>query len=95
MTVVLASSCAGDILPFQSVWGGTTAASFPAKTAHRRDEADKEGFIYGHGDTRHWSSRATTKDVPYLLPYNTVLGPGMNSELTFFSLSLLVGYANS
>ncbi|OSD06981.1 hypothetical protein PYCCODRAFT_1359876 [Trametes coccinea BRFM310] len=61
MTVVVASSSDGKILPFQSVWGGSTEASLPAKDAPRRGEADRLGFVYAHGDTRHWSSKETTK----------------------------------
>lgn len=62
-TLVVASSCGGDILPFQSVWGGTSDASLPKATASRRAEADALGFTYDHGDTRHWSSLETTKNV--------------------------------
>ncbi|KAH9855110.1 hypothetical protein C2E23DRAFT_724537 [Lenzites betulinus] len=61
MTVVVASSLDGKLLPFQSVWGGTTDTSLPARSAPRRAEADALGFVYAHGDTRHWSSRETTK----------------------------------
>ncbi|KAF7799758.1 hypothetical protein EIP86_011000 [Pleurotus ostreatoroseus] len=61
-TIVLASSMSGNILPFQSVWGGSTNSSLPAKDAPRRAEADTLGFTYAHGDTRHWSSRQTTKE---------------------------------
>ncbi|TFK78242.1 hypothetical protein K466DRAFT_441015, partial [Polyporus arcularius HHB13444] len=60
-TVVVASSMSGNMLPFQSVWGGKTAESLPAEEAPRHAEADKLGFTYGHGDTRHWSFRETTK----------------------------------
>lgn len=62
-TVVVASSCAGDILPFQSVWGGSTNASLPKATASRWTEANANGFTYAHGDIRHWSSTETTKEV--------------------------------
>lgn len=62
-TLVVASSNGGDILPFQSVWGGSTPASLPSQKALRREEADREGFTYAHGDTRHWSSLETTKAV--------------------------------
>lgn len=65
VTIVVASSLDGKLLPFQSVWGGSTNASLPSKDAPRRDEADKLGFVYAHGDTRHWhwSSKETTKKV--------------------------------
>ncbi|KAI9057076.1 hypothetical protein FKP32DRAFT_1584394 [Trametes sanguinea] len=71
MTVVVASSLDGQILPFQSVWGGSTEASLPSKDAPRRDEADRLGFKYAHGDTRHWSSKETTKKwiVEVLIPF--------------------------
>ncbi|KAG9118568.1 hypothetical protein FRC07_006863 [Ceratobasidium sp. 392] len=70
-TLVVASSCGGDILPFQSVWGGTTDASLPSADAARRKEADELGFQFAHGDTRHWSSLHTTKEwvVGTLVPY--------------------------
>lgn len=51
------------MLPFQSVWGGKTAELLPSTKAARRNEADALGFKYAHGDTRHWSSRETTKEV--------------------------------
>ncbi|EIW56579.1 uncharacterized protein TRAVEDRAFT_107282, partial [Trametes versicolor FP-101664 SS1] len=62
MTLVVASSMSGNMLPFQSVWGGKTAESLPSTKAARRNEADALGFKYAHGDTRHWSSRETTKE---------------------------------
>lgn len=63
ITVVIASSAAGDMLPIQSVWGGTTDESLPAHAAPRWKEADDLGFKYAHGDKRHWSSRETAKNV--------------------------------
>lgn len=39
--------------------------SLPAVTALWRAEADALGFTYGHSDTRHWSSRETTKAVEF------------------------------
>ncbi|OSC97296.1 hypothetical protein PYCCODRAFT_1377428 [Trametes coccinea BRFM310] len=71
MTVVVASSLDGQMLPFQSVWGGSTEASLPSKQAPRRDEADQLGFTYAHGDTRHWSSKETTKKwvIEILIPF--------------------------
>ncbi|KAG8780885.1 hypothetical protein FRC12_022488 [Ceratobasidium sp. 428] len=71
-TLVVASSCGGDFLPFQSVWGGKTEGSLPNKAAPRRAEADQLGFTFAHGDKRHWSSLSTTKSwvketlIPYL-----------------------------
>jgi hypothetical protein len=62
-TLVIGSTAGGSMLPLQTIWGGKTAASLPSRTALRRDEADKHGFSYGHGDTRHWSSLETTKEV--------------------------------
>ncbi|PCH39630.1 hypothetical protein WOLCODRAFT_85994, partial [Wolfiporia cocos MD-104 SS10] len=67
-TVVLASSMSGNILPFQSVWGGTTDESLPAHSAHQCAEADALRFIYAHGDTHHWSSQELTKEKHHLLP---------------------------
>lgn len=51
------------MLPIQSVWGGATDESLPARAAPRWKEADDLGFKYAHGDKRHWSSRETTKKV--------------------------------
>ncbi|KAG8796133.1 hypothetical protein FRC12_004330 [Ceratobasidium sp. 428] len=60
-TLVVASSCGGDILPFQSVWGGKENRSLPQPTAPRYEEAKDMGFTYVHGDKRHWSTLGTTK----------------------------------
>ena len=60
---MIGSTAGGTMLPLQTIWGGKTLASLPSRTALRRDEADKNGFSYGHGDTRHWSSLETTKEV--------------------------------
>jgi hypothetical protein len=60
------------MLPIQSVWGGATDESLPARAAPRWKEADDLGFKYAHGDKRHWSSRETTKKVPYFFHLNAV-----------------------
>ncbi|KAH9840658.1 uncharacterized protein C8Q71DRAFT_675425, partial [Rhodofomes roseus] len=60
-TIVTASSMAGQIIPFQSVWGGTTDQSLPSRSDPNWPTANLLGFRYAHGDTRHWSSRETTK----------------------------------
>ncbi|KAG8702383.1 hypothetical protein FRC09_004765 [Ceratobasidium sp. 395] len=60
-TLVVALSCGGDILPFQSVWGGKENRSLPQPTAPRYEEAKDMGFTYVHGDKRHWSTLGTTK----------------------------------
>ncbi|KAF8600646.1 hypothetical protein BDV93DRAFT_447000 [Ceratobasidium sp. AG-I] len=79
-TIVVASSCGGDFLPIQSVWGGSTPASLPKPSAPRRAEADAYGFTYAHGDTRHWSSLGSTKKwvkehlVPFLVRVRTEEG---------------------
>ncbi|EJD32784.1 hypothetical protein AURDEDRAFT_77456 [Auricularia subglabra TFB-10046 SS5] len=62
-TLVVTSTASGMMLPFHSIWGGSTDKSLPAANAPRRTEADALGFKYAHGDTRHWSSRETTKMV--------------------------------
>ncbi|EUC62934.1 pogo transposable element with KRAB domain protein, putative [Rhizoctonia solani AG-3 Rhs1AP] len=61
-TLVVASSCGGDILPFQSVWSGKSDASLPKPTASRRAEADQLKFTFTHGDTCQWSSLQTIKE---------------------------------
>ncbi|KZV94454.1 hypothetical protein EXIGLDRAFT_611678, partial [Exidia glandulosa HHB12029] len=63
MTMVVASSCNGDMLPFQTVWGGSTSESLPSPLAEKWEEAQALGFKHTHGDTRHWSSRDSTKEV--------------------------------
>ncbi|KDQ59226.1 hypothetical protein JAAARDRAFT_112364, partial [Jaapia argillacea MUCL 33604] len=69
-TVVTASSMSGNMLPFQSIWGGTTAASLPCTRAATQDEADALGFTYSHSNKRRWSSKDTTKQVlEKLIPY--------------------------
>ncbi|EJD34074.1 hypothetical protein AURDEDRAFT_76493 [Auricularia subglabra TFB-10046 SS5] len=60
-TLVVTSTASGMMLPFHSIWGGSTAKSLPAANAPCRAEADALGFKYAHGDKRHWSSRETTK----------------------------------
>lgn len=73
-TVVVASSMDGDMLPFQSVWGGSSPASLPSKRAARYEEANELGFKWVHGDSRHWSSRETTIDW-----CNTIFFPHIES----------------
>ncbi|KAI9059118.1 hypothetical protein FKP32DRAFT_1580172, partial [Trametes sanguinea] len=85
MTLVVASSLDGKLLPFQSVWGGTTEASLPSRDAPRREEADALGFKYAHGDTRHWSSKETTKQwiIEVLIPFldeQIANDPDLNAE---------------
>ena len=53
----------GNMLPFQSVWGGSTVASLPALSAPHQDEANSLGFTYAHGNKHYWSSHGTTKEV--------------------------------
>lgn len=43
-TLAVASSCDGDILPFQAVWGGKTIASCPKPDVRR--EAESLGFHF-------------------------------------------------
>ncbi|PCH33286.1 hypothetical protein WOLCODRAFT_60336, partial [Wolfiporia cocos MD-104 SS10] len=90
-TIVLASSMLGNILPFQSVWGGTTDESLPACSAHQCAEADALGFIYAHGDTCHWSSRDSTKEwVRVVLdPYLARMHEKHHLPLTAKSILLL------
>ncbi|KDQ52398.1 hypothetical protein JAAARDRAFT_86036, partial [Jaapia argillacea MUCL 33604] len=70
-TVVTASSMSGNMLPFQSIWGGLTAQSLPSTRAARHDEADSLSFTYRHGDKCHWSSQDTMKAwvLQTLIPY--------------------------
>ncbi|KIM91807.1 hypothetical protein PILCRDRAFT_914 [Piloderma croceum F 1598] len=74
-TLVIGSTPGGTILPLQTIWGGKTDVRLPSHQALRRTEANENGFTYGNGDKRHWSSLATTKEcinntvVPH---FNTV-----------------------
>lgn len=66
-TLCVASSAAGDFLPFQQVWSGKTAASLPSSTADGMDEARELGFDFAFAQskkrTSHFSTLKTMKEV--------------------------------
>ncbi|KAF9519263.1 hypothetical protein BS47DRAFT_1288615, partial [Hydnum rufescens UP504] len=53
-TLMVASSASGDMLPFQSIHKGKTAASLPLAKAHARGES--MGILWTAGVDTHWSS---------------------------------------
>ncbi|KZV94983.1 hypothetical protein EXIGLDRAFT_611197, partial [Exidia glandulosa HHB12029] len=73
MTMLVASSCSGELLPFQTVWGGKRADSLPSPAADGWAEAEALGFKHAHGDTRHWSSRQSMKEwvEDVVIPYHS------------------------
>ncbi|KAF9509948.1 hypothetical protein BS47DRAFT_1319917 [Hydnum rufescens UP504] len=69
-TLMVASSAAGDMLPFQSIHKGKTAVSLPLAKAHARGEL--MGILWTAGGDTHWSSLAAMQAwvdkvlVPYI-----------------------------
>lgn len=53
-TLMIATSCAGGMLPIQTIWSGKTAQSLPA--AHLRQPLEKRGHIWSCGGDKHWSN---------------------------------------
>ncbi|KAF9515806.1 hypothetical protein BS47DRAFT_1293384, partial [Hydnum rufescens UP504] len=53
-TLMVASSAAGDMLPFQSIHKGKTVASLPLAKARARGES--MGILWTAGGDTHWSS---------------------------------------
>lgn len=66
-TLVVATSCGGDVLPFQQVWGGATKKSCPSDNADGMDEALKLGFDFTPARSAkkgsHFSTLKTMKEV--------------------------------
>ena len=67
-TLAVASSAAGDILPFQQVWAGKTKKSLPSPNAGRMAEALELGIQFSAADsktkkTSHFSTIKTMKEV--------------------------------
>jgi hypothetical protein len=62
-TLMITTTCSGEVLPVQSIWAGKTAQSLPA--ARVRAEAEREGHIFTTGGDRHWSTFACMKEVSY------------------------------
>jgi hypothetical protein len=60
-TLMITTSCSGEMLPVQCIWSGKTAQSLPA--ARVRAEAEREGHIFTSGGDRHWSTFACMQEV--------------------------------
>ncbi|EKM55812.1 uncharacterized protein PHACADRAFT_58383, partial [Phanerochaete carnosa HHB-10118-sp] len=65
-TLCVASTAAGDILPFQQVWSGKTKASLPKTIAPSMAEAKELGFHFTFANsakrTSHFSTKKTMKE---------------------------------
>ncbi|KAF8911441.1 hypothetical protein CPB84DRAFT_1646307, partial [Gymnopilus junonius] len=75
-TLLVASTPAGDFLPFQQVWGGQSIRSVPQRTAPGMDEAQACGmhFAFAQSSTSprsHFSTLKTMKEwiTEILQPY--------------------------
>ncbi len=66
-TLCVATTPAGDILPFQQVWSGKTKQSLPSNRAPGMVEAIASGFDFASADskkkTSHFSTLKTMKEV--------------------------------
>jgi hypothetical protein len=73
LTVLLATSADGKVLPAQEVWFGKTVASLPTPTA--RAESESEGFLFSTNPKNHWSNEATMYDFFLKLygPYRSAM----------------------
>ncbi|KAF7798423.1 hypothetical protein EIP86_009644 [Pleurotus ostreatoroseus] len=59
-TLLVGVSACGEVLPFQAIWKGKTAASLPSSTARMRAEADQLGFRFESSKTdTYWSTFET------------------------------------
>ncbi len=75
-TLCVASSAAGDFLPFQQVWSGKTTASLPSAGADGMEEAEALGFHFAFAQsskrTSHFSTLKTMKEVSLVcINYNS------------------------
>jgi hypothetical protein len=60
-TLMVTTSCAGDILPMQCIWAGKTANSLP--NPHARAKAEADGHIFTSGGDKHWSTFECMQEV--------------------------------
>ncbi|KAG5649751.1 hypothetical protein H0H81_002178 [Sphagnurus paluster] len=69
-TLMVTTTCSGEILPFQCIYKGRTKNSLPSESV--RVEAEKAGFVFSCGGDNHWSNLECVKEwvnkviVPYL-----------------------------
>lgn len=59
-TLVVASSCTGNILPFQQVWSGASIKSCPTRNANGMQEALDRGFHFTFSKSTKKSSHFST-----------------------------------
>lgn len=59
-TLVVASSCTGNMLPFQQVWSGASAKSCPTGNADGMEEALARGFHFTFAKSDKKSSHFST-----------------------------------
>ncbi|GAW10512.1 DDE superfamily partial [Lentinula edodes] len=89
-TLFVTTTCAGDILPFQCVWAGKTAASLPSKDAPGMEKALGHGFCFTVAASEksprsHFSTLKTMKEyiTDIIMPYvKSVIAadPDLNDE---------------
>ncbi|KAF9520430.1 hypothetical protein BS47DRAFT_1357617 [Hydnum rufescens UP504] len=58
-TLMVATSAAGKVVPFQSIHKGKTGASLPSQESHA--EGEKMGILWTPGGLTHWSSILSMK----------------------------------
>ncbi|KAF8594439.1 hypothetical protein BDV93DRAFT_458972 [Ceratobasidium sp. AG-I] len=68
-TLMVAVTAAGDTLPFQSIFKGSTSVSLPSKAFRRSSEA--VGFVFTPGGEKHWSTLDCMKIwvIEIIVPY--------------------------
>lgn len=64
-TLMVTTSCSGEMLPFQCIYKGRTKNSLPSVSV--RIEAEKAGFVFSCGGDTHWSNLECVKEVSQLL----------------------------
>ena len=81
ITVLTSVTANGQLLPFQTIYKGSTALSLPKKNCRDMSEARAAGFLFesSHSDT-YWSTQATMRNfvtmtlVPYFMAVKLQLG---------------------
>ncbi|KAF9509190.1 hypothetical protein BS47DRAFT_1373557 [Hydnum rufescens UP504] len=58
-TLMVATSVAGEVVPFQSIHKGKTGVSLPSQESHA--EGEKMGILWTPGGPTHWSSISSMK----------------------------------
>ena len=76
-TLLVASTAAGDFLPFQQVWAGSTDHSLPKSNAPKMGEARELGFNFAFAKspkkTSHFSTLKTmieVRELKFKIPNN-------------------------